>query len=74
MTRGELTYAIRQAHNNFDKWNNITGFFDKGSGYYYEILSVIEDSVKIGAKIASEGIDTSLQNITDWDKDEEEED
>lgn len=65
MTKGEVDYAIRQALNNFDKWNDVTGCFNKGTSYYYEVQAVIEDSVRIGAKIACQGIDTDLSDIID---------
>jgi len=65
MTRGEREFAIRKALNMFDEWNDVTGCFPKGTSYYYEIQSVIEDAVKIGAKIACEGIETNLTNISD---------
>ena len=67
MTKGELEYAIRQALNQFDKWNNSTGALAKGSGWYYEAQSCIEDAVKIGAKVACEGIDADLSDIFDED-------
>jgi hypothetical protein len=63
MTKGAVNYAIRQALNNFDEWNDVTGYFTKGSGYYGEIQGVIEDAVRIGAKIACEGIETDLSDI-----------
>lgn len=63
MTRGEVNYAIRQALNNFDEWNDVTGCFTKGTSYYYEIQAVIEDAVRIGAKIACEGINADLSDI-----------
>lgn len=63
MNKGELNYAIRQALNNFDKWNDVTGAFIKGTSYYYEIQSIIEDSVKIGSKIACEGMNADLSEI-----------
>jgi hypothetical protein len=50
VTKGELEYAIRQALNNLDKWNDTTGCFHKGTGYYYEMQSIVEDAVKIGSK------------------------
>lgn len=53
MKKGELEYAIRQAHNRFDQWNDATGIFDKHTGYYYEALATIEDAVKIGAMVSS---------------------
>jgi hypothetical protein len=65
MTKGELDYATRQALNNFDSWNDVTGCFFRGSSYYYEIQAVIEDAVRIGAKIACEGIETDLSDILD---------
>lgn len=65
MTKGELDYAIRQSLNNFDKWNDCTGCFVKGDGWYYELQGVIEDAVRIGSKIASEGINSDLSDIID---------
>ena len=65
MNKGELEYAIRQALNSFDKWNDVTGLFQKGEAYYYEVQGCIEDAVKIGAKIACEGINTDLSEIID---------
>ena len=52
MTKGEIEYAIRKAHENFDRWNDVTGFIPKFSGYYYEALAVVEDAVKIGSRVA----------------------
>ena len=63
MTKGELDYAIRQAFNHFDEWNHVTGFVPMGCGYYYEIQGIIEAAVKIGAKIATEGISANLSHI-----------
>jgi hypothetical protein len=63
MTKGEIEFAIRKAFNNFDTWNDVTGVIPKGSGYYYEMQGVISDAVKIGCKIACEGIDTNLDDI-----------
>lgn len=63
MTKGELEYAIRKAQIMFDEWNDVTGVPVKGTSWYYEILSLIEDAVKIGAKIACEGIDADLSEI-----------
>ena len=48
MKLGEFEYCLRQAHNNFDAWNDVAGVVAKNSGSYYEILAVIEDCVKIG--------------------------
>lgn len=63
MTKGELEFAIWQAFNVLDAWNNVTGCFPKGTSYYYEMQSVVEDAVKIGAKIACEGINADLSEI-----------
>jgi hypothetical protein len=63
MTFGEMEFAIRQALNNFDRWNDVTGFVSKGTSYYYEVQGVIEDAVRIGAKIAIEGVDCELSDI-----------
>ena len=63
MTKGEADYAIRQALNNFDNWNDITGCFNKGTSYYYEIQGVIEDAVRIGSIIACQGMDADLSDI-----------
>jgi hypothetical protein len=63
MTQGELEYAIRKAQNHFDEWNDVTGVPAKSCSWYYEILSLIEDAVKIGAKVACEGINADLSDI-----------
>lgn len=51
-THGEIEFAKRRALNIFDKWNDITGFVPKFTGYYYELQSVIEDAVECGAQVA----------------------
>jgi len=53
MTRGELDNAVRRALNIFDQWNNVTGVFDRGDTYYYEVQAVIEDAVHCGAQGAT---------------------
>lgn len=53
MTRGEYESALRRALNLFDKWNDVTGFVPKHTGYYYELQGVIEDAVHCGAQAAS---------------------
>jgi len=68
MTVGELDYAVRQAQNNFDRWNDATGAISKGTSWYYECLSCIEDAVKIGAKIACQGINADLSDIIGSDE------
>jgi hypothetical protein len=53
MTRGQIKDAERRALNLFDKWNDVTGFVQKNTGYYYELQSVIEDAVHCGAQAAT---------------------
>jgi len=52
MTKGELEYAVRKAHESFDRWNDCTGCIPTLTGHYYEVLGVVEDAVKIGARVA----------------------
>lgn len=49
-TIGVVESANRRALNIFDKWNNITGFVPKHTGYYYEIQGIIEDAVHCGVQ------------------------
>ena len=58
MTKGKLDYALRQAFNNFDRWNDATGVFEKHTTYYYECQACIEDAVKIGIMTA---LDISIE-------------
>lgn len=60
MTKGELQYAIRKAFEAFDNWNDVTGVINKQCSYYWEMLGVIEDAVKIGAKVAMLGTRADL--------------
>jgi len=52
MKKGEVKKAERIALNIFDKWNNVTGFLQEDSGYYYELQSIIEDAVHVGIQSA----------------------
>ncbi len=52
MTTGELENAERRALNIIDKWNDVTGFVVKNTGYYYELQGIITDAVKCGAQAA----------------------
>ena len=52
MQKGQMEYAIRKAHEAFDRWNDCTGLIPKFSGYYYETLGEIETAVRIGARVA----------------------
>lgn len=54
MKKGEVDNAIRKALNLFDEWNDVTGIFQKHTGYYYEMQSLIEDAVRCGIKAALE--------------------
>lgn len=52
MNKGQTEFAERQALNNFDKWNNVTGVFAQGTSYYNEICGVIINAVHIGIQMA----------------------
>ena len=52
MQKGEIESAERRALNLFDKWNDVTGFVDKHTGYYYELQGAIKDAVHCGAQQA----------------------
>lgn len=49
---GRLEQAKRFALMRFEKWNDVTGYFPKHTGYYYEIQGVIEDGVEYGFGVA----------------------
>jgi len=49
-TKGVVDNAVRRALNLFDKWNDVTGFVPKHTGYYYELQGVIEDAVHCGVQ------------------------
>ncbi len=53
MTVGDMLRAKRLALQLFDEWNDVAGIFHRGSSYYGEIESVIEDAVECGAGFAS---------------------
>ena len=53
MQKGQMEYAIRKAHESFDRWNDCTGLIPKFCGYYYEALAEIETAVRIGARVAT---------------------
>ena len=40
-------YVMDTAKNIFDAWNDVTGALVKGTSWYYELESVIEDIVKL---------------------------
>jgi hypothetical protein len=61
MNKGQLKDAQRRALNLFDKWNDITGFVQKGTGYYYELQACIEDAVECGVQAAL-GVDEPLES------------
>jgi len=52
MKVGQVESAERKALNEFDKWNEVAGFVQEHTGYYYEIQSVIKDAVHIGIQMA----------------------
>ena len=51
MTQGEIDTAEREALNLLDRWNEVTGFVQKHTGYYYELQGVVEDAVHIGIQM-----------------------
>lgn len=53
MQKGELEYAIRKALEHFDRWNDYSVAIEPLSPYYYEVLGIIADAVKIGARAAN---------------------
>ena len=55
MTKGKVEKAERIALNQFDKWNEVTGFVAEDTGYYYEIQAVITEAVHIGIQMALRG-------------------
>lgn len=55
MKTGQVKKAERLALNEFDKWNDVTGFVQEHTGYYYELQAVIEDAVHIGIQMALNG-------------------
>ena len=52
MNIGQVEYAERKAMKKFDEWNDVTGCYPPGTGYYAEIQDCIEDAVHIGIQIA----------------------
>jgi len=62
MNKGQISYATRKAMENFDRWNDVSGKFEPGTGYYGEIEGIIEDSVHIGVQMA-------LNNKIEYDQD-----
>lgn len=55
MKVGEVGYAERKAMELFDQWNDVTGCFPAGTGYYGEIEACIIDAVHIGIQMALYG-------------------
>jgi hypothetical protein len=53
MNKSQLDKARRRALNIFDKWVEATGFVTPHSGYYCELVGIIEDAVHCGAQEAT---------------------
>lgn len=51
-TQGRREQAKRWAVNAFERWNNVTGYVPEHTGYYYEIIGLIEDAADIGFGVA----------------------
>jgi hypothetical protein len=54
MTKGEVDDATRRAFNILQGWNDVSGVFSEGTGYWAEIQGVIEDAVHCGIQAALE--------------------
>jgi hypothetical protein len=67
MTQGQKDYANRKALEVLDAWLEVTGAIHKHTGWYYELQSIIEDAVDIGAKTAL-GIEVKVSDYLDNDK------
>ena len=52
MKQGEIDRAKRKALSIFDEWVEVTGQFEPGNSYRYEIEGIIEDAVEVGIKAA----------------------
>lgn len=55
MKTGQVEKAERIALNQFDKWNDVTGFVQEHTGYYYEVQSLIKEAVHIGIQMSING-------------------
>lgn len=55
MKKGQVNNAVREALNELDRWNDVSGVFQRHTGYYYEIQGVVEDAVHIGIQMAMFG-------------------
>lgn len=53
MKKGEVETAERHALNQFDKWNEVTGFVEEHTGYYYELQALLREAVHIGIQMAT---------------------
>jgi len=51
LANNQARFAARDA---FREWNDVASVFQSGSGYYAEILGVIDDAVDFGWKAAKE--------------------
>lgn len=64
-TEGRRDQAKRWAVNEFERWNNVTGYVPEHTGYYYEILSLIEDAADIGFGVAHGQTLKSIKRVID---------
>lgn len=55
MTKGQVEKAERIALNQFDKWNDVTGFVGENTSCQYEIQSLMKDAVHIGIQMSVNG-------------------
>jgi hypothetical protein len=50
----------------FEEWNDCTGYFTKGTSYYYEMQSIIEDIKKASRKQAVDEVIQILEKPKTW--------
>lgn len=55
MKKGQVEKAERIALNQFEKWNDVTGFVEEHTGYYYELQALIKEAVHIGIQMSVSG-------------------
>lgn len=52
MTVGQKERAERKAKEILDEWLEVTGIIEFNSSWYYELCSIIDYAVQLGAKAA----------------------
>lgn len=65
MKDGQLDRAKRYALRLFDDWIAVTGVVEKDCGWYYEMVSIIEDAAEIGAAFALGAEDECVRRLSE---------